>query len=57
MPLCVQVLQAVLSQYGVPEPLFAPVCVVVDKLDKLPREEVASELAKLGVPEETVNSA
>jgi hypothetical protein len=32
-----QVLQAVLTQYGVPPESFARVCVIVDKLDKLPR--------------------
>lgn len=32
-----QVLQAVLTQYGVPPESFAKVCVIVDKLDKLPR--------------------
>jgi hypothetical protein len=33
-PLAVQVLQAVLARYGVPEELFAPVCVVVDKVSR-----------------------
>lgn len=32
-----QVLQSVLAQYNVPPDSFARVCVVVDKLDKLPR--------------------
>lgn len=35
-----KVLQAVLQQYGVTADSFGPVCVVVDKLDKLPAEKV-----------------
>lgn len=45
-----KVLQAVLEQYGIPPESFAPVCVVVDKMEKLPREQVEAELAKLQVP-------
>ena len=35
-----KVLQAVTERFGVPEALFGPVCVIVDKMDKLPREQV-----------------
>jgi histidyl-tRNA synthetase len=35
-----KVLQAVLARYGVPEASFGPVCVVVDKMEKIPREKV-----------------
>ena len=35
-----RVLQAVLSRYGVPDASFGPVCIVVDKLDKLPAAQV-----------------
>lgn len=35
-----KVLQALLTQYGVPEASFGPVCIIVDKLDKLPAEQV-----------------
>ncbi|KAK9842157.1 hypothetical protein WJX84_008944 [Apatococcus fuscideae] len=42
-------LQAVLTQAGVPEDSFAAVCVVVDKIEKLPREKVLEELAGVGV--------
>ena len=40
MPLWVppQVLQAVMSQYGIPPASFAPVCVVVDKVRKSENE-------------------
>ena len=45
-------LQAVLARYGVPEAAFGPVCVVVDKMEKIPREKVggpAGRLAKWAV--------
>lgn len=35
-----QVLSAVLERYGVSSAQFGPVCVVVDKMEKLPREQV-----------------
>ena len=35
-----KVLQAILEQYNVPAGSFSPVCVVVDKLDKMPKEKV-----------------
>ena len=35
-----KVLQAVLARYGVAEASFGPVCVVVDKMEKIPREKV-----------------
>ncbi|KAG1660039.1 hypothetical protein FOA52_010024 [Chlamydomonas sp. UWO 241] len=50
-----KVLQAVLSQYGVPDEMFAPVCVIVDKAEKLPREKVEEELAALGVQPATID--
>jgi histidyl-tRNA synthetase len=44
-----KVLQAVLARFDVSEENFAPVCVVVDKIDKLPREKIVEELEALGV--------
>lgn len=38
-------LQAVLTQAGVPQESFAAVCVVVDKIEKLPEDKVSSCLA------------
>ena len=35
-----KVLQAVLERYSIPAESFGPVCVVIDKLDKLPAEKV-----------------
>mmetsp|Transcript_11488 Transcript_11488/g.20342 ORF Transcript_11488/g.20342 Transcript_11488/m.20342 type:complete len:499 (-) Transcript_11488:491-1987(-) len=49
-----KVLQSVLAQYGVPPHLFAPVCVIVDKMEKLPREQVEKELETLGVAASTI---
>jgi histidyl-tRNA synthetase len=49
-----KVLQAVLEPLGVTEKLFAPVCVIVDKLDKLPAEAVQEQLTKLGLPMEVI---
>ena len=48
-----KVLQSILSRYNVPPALFARVCVVVDKVEKLPKEEVEKELSSIGVPPET----
>ena len=50
-----KVLQAVLTRYDVSEESFAPVCVVVDKIEKLPREKVVEELAALDVAEEAID--
>eukprot|EP00955_Chlamydomonas_euryale_P102279 365408-Chlamydomonas_euryale.AAC.26 len=50
-----KVLQGVLAKYGIPSELFAPVCVIVDKIEKLPREKVEEELGALGVPPETID--
>jgi histidyl-tRNA synthetase len=44
-----KVLQCVIEKAGVPKDKFAPVCVIVDKLEKLPREEVEAQLAALGL--------
>jgi histidyl-tRNA synthetase len=45
-----KVLAALLARAGVAEDAFPAACVVVDKLDKLPRADVLAELAALGVP-------
>ncbi|KAI3430709.1 hypothetical protein D9Q98_005297 [Chlorella vulgaris] len=49
-----KVLQAVLQRYGVQDTSFGPVCVVVDKMEKIPREKVVEELAALGVAAEAI---
>ena len=50
-----QVLQSVLEQYGVAPEMFAKVCVIVDKVEKLPREQVEKELEALGVAAKTID--
>ncbi|KAF8721750.1 hypothetical protein HU200_022927 [Digitaria exilis] len=49
-----KVLQAVLNMYSIPEHLFAQVCVIVDKLGKLTREEIEKELMSTGLSSEAV---
>lgn len=50
-----KVLQQVLEPLGVVGEKFAPVCVVVDKLDKLTEEEVNKELTDLGLGPEIIS--
>jgi len=49
-----QVLQEVLTPLGITDEKFAPVCVIVDKLDKLPAEEVHKQLGELGLSESVI---
>ncbi|KAH9579973.1 Anticodon-binding [Trypanosoma melophagium] len=51
-----KILQTVVEQAGVTQEKFAPVCVIVDKMDKLPQEEVISQLAALGLDANVVNA-
>ncbi|MEW6751598.1 MAG: histidine--tRNA ligase [Candidatus Latescibacterota bacterium] len=44
-----KILQAVLEGLGVPPDCFGPVCVLVDKLEKVPREVIEQDLANLGL--------
>jgi len=48
-----QVLQEVLAK-DVPPEKFAPVCVIVDKLDKLEKAEVEKQLQELGIQPEVI---
>lgn len=50
-----KVLQSVLGHYVIPENSFAAVCVIVDKLDKISREEIEGELMKLGLSKEAMD--
>lgn len=49
-----KVLQAVLQMYSIPEHLFTQVCVIVDKLGKITREEIENELISTGVSLEAI---
>jgi len=50
-----KVLQSVLERLGVTGDRFAAVCVLVDKLDKLPREAIEDDLAALDLGPEVVD--
>lgn len=44
-----KILQTVLTKAGVSEDQFAPVCVIVDKMEKLPKEEIVQALKELNI--------
>ena len=48
-------LQAVLDKLGVPPENFAAVCILVDKLEKMPREAIAGDMAALGLQDDQVD--
>ena len=50
-----KVLQQILEKHGVSDEQFGPVCIVVDKVDKLPREKIEEMLGDLGVPTAAVD--
>lgn len=50
-----KVLQAVVAKAGVPDDLFAPVCIIVDKLDKIGDEEVRTQLVALNLDPSVVD--
>ena len=50
-----KILQSVVEQAGVPKDKFAPVCVIVDKLEKLPREEIVKMLQELDLSDSIVD--
>jgi histidyl-tRNA synthetase len=49
-----KVLQDMLNMYFVPGHLFTQVCVIVDKLGKLSKEEIEKELVSTGLSSEAV---
>ncbi|XP_068645906.1 histidine--tRNA ligase, chloroplastic/mitochondrial isoform X3 [Aristolochia californica] len=51
----VTVLQAVLQHYSIPEELFGEVCVIIDKMEKVPMEEVEKKLISSGISVEAIN--
>ncbi len=51
-----RVLQGVVSGLGVPDEHFAAVCVLVDKLEKVPREAIAGDMAALGLDDAMVDA-
>jgi len=51
-----KVIEEVMNSLGVPPEKFGPACVVVDKLEKRPREFIEAELAKLDLGTELVDA-
>ena len=51
-----QILKAVLEDAGVPEDLFGAVCVLIDKLEKVPQEAIRQDIADLGVDQGVVDT-
>eukprot|EP00468_Gymnochlora_sp_CCMP2014_P007377 CAMPEP_0167757336 /NCGR_PEP_ID=MMETSP0110_2-20121227/9869_1 /TAXON_ID=629695 /ORGANISM="Gymnochlora sp., Strain CCMP2014" /LENGTH=459 /DNA_ID=CAMNT_0007643515 /DNA_START=139 /DNA_END=1518 /DNA_ORIENTATION=- len=49
------VLQEILTGLGVPEEKFAPTCVLVDKLEKLPQETIEKEMQEIGLDKAVVD--
>lgn len=50
-----KVLQEVLEKYGVDADVFGPVCILVDKMDKIPREKIVDGLSELGIDEDVIS--
>ncbi|XP_042476508.1 histidine--tRNA ligase, chloroplastic/mitochondrial [Macadamia integrifolia] len=49
-----KVLQEVLRRYFIPENLFGKVCIVIDKMEKIPMDEIKMELKSAGITEEAI---
>lgn len=50
-----KVIQSVVDMLGVPADKFAAVCVLVDKLEKVPREAIADDMNALGIESAVVD--
>ncbi|KAF5737529.1 histidine--tRNA ligase cytoplasmic [Tripterygium wilfordii] len=49
-----KVLQELLRRYPIPEDLFSKVCIIIDKIEKIPIDDIKKELKSTGIPEEAV---
>ncbi|XP_010684042.2 histidine--tRNA ligase, chloroplastic/mitochondrial [Beta vulgaris subsp. vulgaris] len=49
-----KVLQEVLTSFNVPEELFGRVCIVIDKLEKIPLDDIKKELKSAGMSDEAI---
>ncbi|XP_011075423.1 histidine--tRNA ligase, chloroplastic/mitochondrial isoform X1 [Sesamum indicum] len=49
-----KVLQEVLRRYSIPESLFGRVCVIIDKLEKIPIDDIKKELKSVELSEDAV---
>ncbi|XP_058098163.1 histidine--tRNA ligase, chloroplastic/mitochondrial isoform X3 [Magnolia sinica] len=50
----VLVLQAVLQRYSIPEDKFGEVCVIIDKMEKIPMEEIEKKLIDIPISLEAI---
>ncbi len=50
-----KILQGVLEKLGVPDDRFAPICVLVDKLEKVPKEVIKEDMEALGLDDSLVD--
>ncbi|GLT25717.1 hypothetical protein SLA2020_008270 [Shorea laevis] len=49
-----KLLQEVLRWYSIPENLFGKVCIIIDKIEKIPIDEIKRELKSTGLSEEAI---
>ncbi|XP_031256568.1 histidine--tRNA ligase, chloroplastic/mitochondrial [Pistacia vera] len=49
-----KVLQEVLRCYSIPENLFGKVCIIIDKIEKLPLDVIKNDLKSAGISEEAI---
>ncbi|POO01732.1 Histidine-tRNA ligase [Trema orientale] len=49
-----KVLQEVLSRYSIRDELFGKVCIIIDKIEKIPLDDIKKELKSVGVSTEAV---
>lgn len=49
-----KLLQNVLESAGINEEQFSPVCIIIDKMDKIPKEAIEEQLTTLGLTSDTI---
>ncbi|KAJ4846353.1 hypothetical protein Tsubulata_027746 [Turnera subulata] len=49
-----KVLQEVLRRYSISDDLFGKVCIIIDKIEKIPRDEIKKDLKSVGMSDEVV---
>ncbi|KAG7607961.1 Histidine-tRNA ligase [Arabidopsis suecica] len=49
-----KVLQEFFKKYGVPEDLFGRVCIIIDKIEKIPIDEIKKELGFTGISDDAI---
>ncbi|KAK6942775.1 Anticodon-binding [Dillenia turbinata] len=49
-----KVLQDLLRCYSIPDNLFGKVCIIIDKMEKLPLDEIKKDLGSVGISEQAI---